>query len=73
MQKPIQLTVKELIEKLKEFPADAKVYFNDDGYMASPVGMVVDIGGKDSCHAKDNLTGVLLDWAYEEIIEQEKL
>jgi len=64
--KNIELTVKELIEKLQKFPMDAKVYFDDDGYVAAPIGRVVDIAGSESHYQGDGLTGVLLDWGHEE-------
>ena len=62
--KNIELTVKEVIEQLQKFPMDAKVYFDDDGYTAAPIGKIIDIAGSDSPY-KDK-TGVLLDWGYEE-------
>ncbi len=64
--KNIELTVKEIIEQLQKFPMDAKAYFHDDGYMAAPIGRVVDIAGIESPFQGKGLTGVLLYWGYEE-------
>ncbi len=62
------MKVKELIEKLKEFDDECEVFFNDDSYVAAPVGKV--ISTNELSIKNEGLSGikpdsVLLDWSDE--------